>query len=233
MNKTAAAFGTIWGVFAMIFSLFLFLVVFAPVDMQCTDFGIFGSSVFAYYDGTAFGIEAWAVAAGAFGLAALGLIGAGIVRQHHIFAGILLLISSVGMFIVAFQPVFLAINNNPGSILLFASKSAPEAALALLVTILIGLLGFLGSVFSLAAKPRLARHATRPEMARTRPAFVPAQSASRTAAPQPPAPDPAPAPAAAQTQPATASAQEAAQPAPAVTASALKEESLGKPSSEE
>lgn len=231
MNKTAAAFGTIWGVFAMIFSLFLFLVIFAPADMQSTDFGIFGSSVFAYYDGTPFGIEAWAMAAGAFGLAALGLIGAGIVRQHHIFAGILLLISSVGMFFVAFQPVFLAINNNPGSILLFVSKSAPEAALALLVTILIGLLGFLGSVFSLAAKPRLARHAAKPEMAQTQPA--PAQSASRTAAPQPPAIDPAPAPAAAQTLIATAPAQEAAQPVPAVNASASKEEFLGKPSSEE
>ncbi len=208
MNKTAAVFGTIWGVFAMIFSLFLFLVIFAPADMLTTDFGIFGSGVYAYSDGAAFGIEAWAVAAGAFGLAALGLIGAGLVRQRHIIAGLLLLVSNVGMFVVAFWPVMLVINNDPGSIFMFVSYAAPEAALVLLVTLLAALLGFLGSIFSLAAKPRLSKCAVKTAAV---PQGAPAPAAVPASAPVAAAPQGAPA---AMEEPATeaAATQQAEQP---------------------
>lgn len=178
MNKTAAVFGAVWGVFAMVFSLFLFLVIFAPETLRSSDFAPFANSVLAYYDGALFGAEAWAIGVGAFGLGALGLIGAGLVRQWHIIAGIFLLISTVGMLILCFQPFLVgeySVITDSG----FFEYGLPKQILAVLLTVLFTLLGFLGSLFSLAARPKLS---------------VPRPAAQTAAAPAAPAPAPAPAP---------------------------------------
>jgi hypothetical protein len=157
MNKTAAVFGAIWGVFALIFSLFLFLVIFAPDTALSSDFAPFGNSVLLYFNGSSFEAGAWAIAAGAFGLGALGLIGAGIVRQRHIAAGVFLLISTVGMLLVCFQSFLVGEYSVLDDFTGFFEFGPPEQIFIVTLTVLITLLGFLGSLFSLAAKPKLSR----------------------------------------------------------------------------
>lgn len=156
MNKTAAVFGAIWGVFALIFSLFLFLVIFAPDAALSSDLAPFGNSVLFYFDGSSFEAGAWVIAAGAFVMGALGLIGAGIVRQRHIAAGVFLLVSTVGMLIVCFQSFLVGEYSVLDDLAGFFEYGPPEQILIVTLTVLITLLGFLGSLFSLAAKPKLS-----------------------------------------------------------------------------
>ena len=186
MNKTAAVFGTIWGIFGLFFCLFLFLVLFAPTEVQGTGFEMFSTSVKAYYSDGAFATEAWIIAIGAFGLSALGLIGAGIVRQHHITAGIFLLISNVGMLVVAFQGFLIGENSVFRNFVAFLEERPPETVLTLLITLLITLLGFFGSLFSLAAKPRLSR----PQPAAMPVSAPPAPQPAAVPVPAPPAAEP-------------------------------------------
>ncbi len=157
MTKTAAVFGAIWGIFGLLFSLFLFLNVLAPAEAQGTGFEVFSASVRAYYDGASFASEAWFVAAGVFGFAALGLIGAGIVRQHHLIAGIFLLISCAGLLVVGFAPFLTGKDGIFNDFIVFLHNSSPETVLAALIILLITLLGFVGSLISLAFKPKASR----------------------------------------------------------------------------
>ena len=153
MKRTAAVFGSIWGGFALIFSLFLFLMIFTPETAPGSDFAPFANSVLAYFDGSAFGAAAWAIAVGAFGLGALGLIAASIVRQHHIAAGILLLVSVVGMLLVCFQSFLVGEYSLLDDFIGFFEFGQPEQIVALLLTVILTLVGFLGSLFSLVSRP--------------------------------------------------------------------------------
>ena len=204
MNKTAAVFGAIWGVFALVFSLFLFLAIFAPDTVASSNFAPFGNSVLLYYDGTSFSVEAWALAIGAFGLGALGLIGAGTVRHRHIMAGIFLLVSTVGMLVVSFQPFLVGEYSLLGDAAAFFGYGLLEQILAVLVTLLITLLGFLGSLFALAAKPKSAVQpppaAVQP-VAAAAPPPPPAQPTVSSAEPLPDVPEAQPATAQAETPP--------------------------------
>jgi hypothetical protein len=210
MNKTAAVFGTIWGIFGLFFCMFLFLILFAPAEVQGTGFEVFGASLKAYYSDGAFAMEAWIIAIGAFGLSALGLIGAGLVRQHHITAGLFLLISNVGMLVVAFQAFLMGENGVFRNFVAFLEEGQPETVLTLLITLLITLLGFFASLFSLAAKPRLSRpqHAAAPQPA------PPAGEPVKAPEPAPPAAEPVkvPEPAPPVAEPVVAQAQPEAEP---------------------
>lgn len=203
MNRTAAVFGTIWGIFALLFSLFLFLNLLAPAAAEGTSYEVFSGCVRAYYDGAEFGIEAWAIAAGAFGLGALGLIGAGLVRQHHITAGLFLLISNIGVLVICFQSFLVGSDGILNHFAAFLYAGAPETVLIALITLLITLLGFFGSLFSLAFKPKLSSSRPAQPVAPVQPAApaqpaVPVQPAAsvqsaapvQPAAPAHPAPEP-------------------------------------------
>jgi hypothetical protein len=153
MKKAAGVFGAIWGTFGLLFSLFLFLAIFAPQVVQDTGFAPFGASVFAYYDGAAYSTGAWVIAGSAFALGALGLIGAGIARHKHIAAGLLMLFSSVGMLVVCFSPFLIGEKGLFRGLVTLMKSGAQETVLTFLLTLLILLLGFFGGLFALAARP--------------------------------------------------------------------------------
>lgn len=159
MKKSGAlASGLIWGIFSVLFGAVVVIVLFGGAQFL-GNFKYLALCISENYDNSGFTAAAYLIAIGGFVLTLLGFTGALLSRKKNVIAGLLMLISVIGVFILYYMKFLFG--ESGGMItnigLAFDYGMADIAVIAILA-LLLTLVGLVGSILAFASgkKPSYA-----------------------------------------------------------------------------
>lgn len=160
-KSVATVFGALFGIFSLLFSFVVLFVLLAPID-ALKALGSYTSLAVCLFDPAANVIislnnASYIIGLGGFVLAIIAIIAAGM-RKHYIASGVLLLLSTIGVFILYYLPLLFGFNGGMiGSLLngSFDFGASTEGAILMaiaLASILFTLFGIIGAIISFFPK---------------------------------------------------------------------------------
>ncbi len=155
MKRTApSALGNIWGVFSILYGLVVMFVLLAPKEIGLLgEYFRFTQCILAHMDSiNSFSAAGYVIGIGGFVLSILGLAGAGISRKYNVLGGILLLTSSLGLFILYYIPVLFGTNGVLATLEKLVDFGMIGIVIISFITIAVTLLGLAGGILALVPK---------------------------------------------------------------------------------
>lgn len=155
------AFGTIWGVFSMMFGVVVLMILFLEKDAAYSLGKFFGLGVCLYnsIDATGFTTAAYIIGLGGFALVLLGCIGIDVSRRSGIAGGVLMLISVTGVFLLYFLPLTFGSGGLIPNLDKAFEYDMTEIAVIALVSLVATLFGLIAAILAfIPAKPRYAQY---------------------------------------------------------------------------
>lgn len=192
-KPVSTVFGALFGIFSLLFSFVVLFVLFDPLD-AISVLGPFISLAACLLNPAANIIislnhGAYIIGLGGFVLSIVAICASGM-RRHYITSGVLLLISTIGVFVLYYYPLLFGFNGGLiGSLLSggFDFGASTEAAVLMVIALaalLFTILGFIGAIVSFY--PRKAVYGQPYPPQDGQPQQAPVEQASQTSENEPP-----------------------------------------------